>query len=274
MDTVRHVRDRDVVSRHVVEERPPHLAGDLAVQPAHAVGMAGEPQRKRGHPRPFVASGTRAAEIEETVGADPEPPWKVGEGSGEGVRVVRLVPCGHGRVGREHAARACLRERRLELLAAGHPIGRKLERSQRRMSLVEVEHARLDPEHPQRSDRAHAEEGVLAEARQRVALVEPGGDPAVDRVVLVELGIEEVERHPTDLRPPDVEGHRAAVERELSPEWRAVVVEHLDGWEVLGDTSASSTRAGSPSDRLSAGSTPCGREARRRPSAARDHSPA
>ena len=155
--------------------------------------------------------------------------------AGTGVWVVNTQ---RARASRERRPRAAAPVR--------HPIGGELERSERRVALVEVEDARLDPEHPQRPDGADPEQGVLAEARERVALVEPRGDPAVDRVVLVELGVEEVQRDAADLRPPDMEGDRAAVERKLTAERLAVVVEHLDGRQVLRERSASSTRAGSP----------------------------
>ena len=57
------------------------------------------------------------------------------------------------------------------------------------MALVEVQHTGLDPERTEGAHRAEAEQPVLAEARQRVPLVESGGDPPVERTL--ELRVEE-----------------------------------------------------------------------------------
>ena len=111
---------------------------------------------------------------------------------------------------REHAPLAGPRERVVERDSRRDVVGRELERRERRMALVEVEDARLDPERAERPYRADPEQPVLPEARERVALVEARGDPPVDRVVLVELGVEEVERDAADLDPPDVERDVAA----------------------------------------------------------------
>ena len=92
----------------------------------------------------------------------------------------------------------------------------------------------LDPERPKGAHRPEAEQPVLAEARERVPLVEPGRDPPVERVVLLELGVEEVERHAPDLRAPDVERDLAAEEGERERERAAAVVAHLNGREPLG----------------------------------------
>ena len=86
------------------------------------------------------------------------------------------------------------------------------------MPLVEVEDAGLDPERLEGADGADAEQPVLAEPGQWVALVQACGDPAVDGVVLVELGVEQVQRHAADLGAPHVEGDLAAEEREREAE--------------------------------------------------------
>ena len=127
------------------------------------------------------------------------------------------------------------RERVVERGSRRDVVGGELERRERRMALVEVQDAGLDPERAQRPHGADPEQPVLPEARERVALVEAGGDPPVDGVVLVELGVEEVERDAADLDAPDVERDLAAGEREREPERRPVLGEHLDGRQVLGD---------------------------------------
>ena len=135
---------------------------------------------------------------------------------------------------REDAALA----RRGQGVVEGDPGGNllrgELEGRQRRVSLVEVEDAGVDPERAERVHRAEPEQAVLAEARERVALVQPGRDPALDGVVLLELGVEEVERHPSDLRAPDVEGDVAPEEAEGQAERGSVVVEHVHRGQALG----------------------------------------
>ena len=121
-------------------------------------------------------------------------------------------------MGREDAPVARLRERVVERGSRRDVVGGELERRERGMTLVEVEDAGLDPERAQRPHGADPEQPVLPEARERVALVQARGDPAVDRVVLVELGVEEVERDAADLDAPDVERDLAPGERERQPQ--------------------------------------------------------
>ena len=218
------------------EERPPHLAGHLAVAEADGVRAPREPQRERRHPRPLVArpgcvrqrSRNRSASI-------PSRRREVGERLEERSGLVRLVARRHRRVRREHAPLSRGGERVVERLAGGDAARGELERGERGVPLVEVEDAGLDPERVEHADGADPEQAVLAEPRERVALVEARRDPAVDGVVLVELGVEEVQRHAADLGAPDVERDLAAEERERQPERRAVGARHLHGRQVLGD---------------------------------------
>ena len=234
MDAVRDVRDRHLVRGRVAEERAPHLARDLAVTHAHRVRAAREAQGERRHARPLVASRMGPAEVEEPCRVDAHARRQVGERLEERRRLVRLVPGRHGGVGREDAAVARRGERVVGRRARRHLLGRELERGEGGVALVEVQHAGLDPERAERAHRAEAEQPVLAEARERVPLVEPGGDPPVERVVLLELGVEEVERDAPDLRPPDVERDLAAEERERERERAAVLVAHLNRRKPLG----------------------------------------
>ena len=111
----------------------------------------------------------------------------------------------------------------------------ELERGQRGVALVEMQHPGLDPERTERAERADPEQPVLPEPRQGISLVEARRDPAVDGVVLVELRVEQVERDAADLGAPDVERDLALEEREREPERGAVGARHLDGRQVLRD---------------------------------------
>ena len=235
MDAVRDVGDRHLLGGRRPVERAPHLARHLAVAKADGIRTPGEPERERRHPRPLVAVGVGAAEGEEPVGIDPEPSRDVRERLDERSGLVRLVARRHRGVRGEHAALSRGRQRVVDRLAGGDAARRQLEGGERGVPLVEVEDAGLDPERLEDAHGADAEQAVLAEARERVALVEAGRDPPVDGVVLVELGVEEVQRHATDLGAPHVERDLAAEERERQPEGRAVGARHLDGRQVLGD---------------------------------------
>ena len=232
---VRDVRDRNLVGGNVVVERPPHLARDLTVQATDAVRAAGETQRERCHPGPLLGTWSRSAEVEEGLARHSEPRRQISKCHREGLRVVGLVACGDGRVRREDAAGSRVRERGLELDTVRHVLGGELERGECGMTLVEVEDPRVDSEHPQRPDGADPEERVLPEPRVRIALVEARGDPAVEWIVLVQLRVEQVERHTADRDAPDVERDAATVERKRPTEGNALVVEHLHRREVLRD---------------------------------------
>ena len=78
------------------------------------------------------------------------------------------------------------------------------------------------PRAPQGADAADAEDHFLADAHVVVAAVEPGGDGAVFRRVLRDVGVEQVERHPADLDAPDAHQHFAAGERDADQQRRAV----------------------------------------------------
>ena len=73
------------------------------------------------------------------------------------------------------------------------------------MPFVQVVDGRLDSERLQRPDPADPEQRVLREPDRAVPLVEPRGRPAARRVVLGQLGVEQVERHAADVDAPDLE---------------------------------------------------------------------
>ena len=136
-------------------------------------------------------------------------------------------------MGREHAPFPGGGERVVERLAGGDRLGGELERRECGVAFVEMQDAGIDPERAEHSHRADPEEAVLAEPRVRVPLVEARRDPPVDRVVLVELRVEEVQRHAPDLGAPYVECDLAAEQRERQPQRPPGLVEHLDGREPL-----------------------------------------
>ena len=123
---------------------------------------------------------------------------------------------GHRGVGGEDGAGADGRERLLEVEAGvGHELADALEPEEARVALVGVEDlGRRVPGQPaERADRAHAadaDEDLLADAVLRVAAVEAVGDLAQVGVVLLDVGVEQQQRHAADRRHPHPRAQRPA----------------------------------------------------------------
>ena len=100
------------------------------------------------------------------------------------------------------------------------------------MALVGVEDLGLGvrrdrAERPDRPDPADAEQQFLPEPVLAAAAVEPVGDLAQRRVVLLHVGVEQQQRDPADLRDPDLRGHgRAVGQGDGHPDRRAVCPAH------------------------------------------------
>ena len=70
----------------------------------------------------------------------------------------------------------------------------------------------------QRPHAADAEQHLLQQPVLAAAAVEPVGDLALGRRVVLDVGVEQQQRHPADLRLPDLRVQRAAagqVDRDL-----------------------------------------------------------
>ena len=73
MNAVGDVRDGDFIFRHAGPQVVPHLAADLAVQPADAVAERGHAQGQRGHAEAFSrVLGIAPAECQEALAVDAE----------------------------------------------------------------------------------------------------------------------------------------------------------------------------------------------------------
>ena len=102
------------------------------------------------------------------------------------------------------------------------------------MALVEVEEGGPDRHRFERTDRANPEKRVLRETDRPVAFVQTGADPALQRGVLRDVGVEEVERHTTDVGPPDVSGDVTIPDRDLDRQRRTVGGAHARRGQRLG----------------------------------------
>ena len=112
--------------------------------------------------------------------------------AGTGVWVVKTRAAAHGLDGLGEGE---ARRRR--------PPADALEAEEAGVALVGVEHLGVDAERVEGPHAADAEEDLLAQAVLGVAAVEPVGDRrGARRVVRLDVGVEQVERHPADVGPP------------------------------------------------------------------------
>ena len=93
-----------------------------------------------------------------------------------------------------------------------------LEAEEPGVALVGVEHLGLDADGLQRPDAADAEQDLLAQPVLGVAAVEAVGDLADLVGVLLDVGVEEVQRHPADARLPHLGHQRHAGQVDLDPD--------------------------------------------------------
>ena len=131
--------------------------------------------------------------------------------AGTGVWVVKMQPGPH----------------RLDGLGVGqalarHELADALEAEEPGVALVGVEHLGVDADRLEGPHAADAEQDLLAEPVLGVAAVEPVGDAAHLVRVLLDVGVEEVERHPADLGLPQLghERHLVGGQVDLDPHVR------------------------------------------------------
>ena len=98
-----------------------------------------------------------------------------------------------------------------------HELADALEAEEAGVALVGVEHLAVDAEGVEGADAADAEEDLLAEPVLGLAAVEAVGDVAEVGRVLVDVGVEEVQRHPADLGLPHAGDERRAGQVDLHP---------------------------------------------------------
>ena len=166
--------------------------------------------------------GVDAAEVEERLVGEAEPPRELAERLQELLRRVALVAGLERRVRREDDVPAHPLERLLERRPLLDVERGALERRQRRMALVQVHDVGMDVERLEHARAADPEQPVLREPDVRVAVVGARRRPPAHRVVLGQLRVEQEQRHAPDLDAPDLEGDRAAEERDRQAQRLAV----------------------------------------------------
>ena len=221
-DPRRHVHAvRDVADRHrlhglVRPQLVPHLPRDAAVTRADAVRRAAEPQGRLGHAERLLEIARMGPpELDQQVRRRPQVGGHHVEHRRHLRRRVRVVAGWDRRVRGEHRPQP----RVLEVAGA---VGRELDRRERRVALVQVDHARIDPERPQRAHAADPEQRVLGEPDVPVAFVQPARDPALERAVGRDVRVEQEQRHAPDVDPPDPRGHLRLADRQRNRQRRPV----------------------------------------------------
>jgi hypothetical protein len=112
------------------------------------------------------------------------------------------------------------------------------------VALVGVEHLGLDPEGVQGPDPADAEQDLLAQAVLAAAAVQAVGDRPLGRAVLVHVGVEQQQRRPADLGPPDLGVEHAVGQAHRDQQRLAVgVPDQLEG-QLVGVEGRVATPAG------------------------------
>ena len=108
------------------------------------------------------------------------------------------------------------------------------------MPLIEVPGGWLDPQRPQRSHATDSQHELLAEAHLATPYIQDVGDRPVGTVVGGDVGIEQQQRHTSDVGDPDGCLHAVArvvhgdLQRRSVPAPRAAQREHVRVEERLG----------------------------------------
>ena len=210
VDPVGDRGDGDLLLVDAGPETGPHLAGDLAVQQADAVGVGGEPQGKDGHaevaalvvgvdstqPQKLLTRQTELLSIGLQIGFDQirrEPVVAGGDRSVGGEDVTDGAGLAGGGEG--------------EILL--HEQADALEGQKGGVPLVHVADSRLDAQGVEGAQTADTEQDLLADAHLAVAAVEAGGDLAILGAVLLDVGVQQIEGDQADLDRPDAGEDRA-----------------------------------------------------------------
>src|SRR5438045_4074772 len=116
----------------------------------------------------------------------------------------RIVARRHWRVGGKNIGGRCDLKGgvKTEFLLRDEP-SNALEAEKGGVAFVHVENVRLDPERAQGIDAADAEHDLLSHSHFEVAAVKLGGDKSIFRVVLRDIGVEQVTFDATDLKLPN-----------------------------------------------------------------------
>ena len=198
----------------------PHLSRDLAVQLADSVGVAGQFEGQHRHAEGFLGVlRVLAAKAEEFFAAQAEQTVVSAEVALQQVGGEMVDARLHRGIGGEDVAGAD------DLLGLAEPDAAFLHQEPNTfqgqeggMPLVHVAHVGEDPQGAQGANAADPQQDLLQYAHLLIAAVELGRDQAIIGAVFLQVGVQQVERHPADLHPPDVHLESARAELKLHTE--------------------------------------------------------
>ncbi len=205
----------------------PHLAADLPVQLAHAVGRARRLEREHGHAK-FLVVVVRIhpAKREQLLGADVELPVQVPHRVIHQLMAKTIVTGRHRRVSREQALPPCPDQRLVKTGTPGDLLAHQLQGKKRCVALVHVKHRRLHAEPPQQPHPTHAKQDFLHDARRVVAAVHAPREVAKVRLVRRQIGVDQINRAAADINHPGAKRHRLGGDLHRANQRLAVVVQH------------------------------------------------
>ena len=205
VDAVGDVADRHVLLGEMGIQGLPHPPRDHAVQGADAVGVARELEGQHGHAERLVpVADVHPAQPHEVLVREVQPFADLAEVLLDQTGGKAIVTGGDRRVRGEDG-----HPRHLPHHLAEGKRGRfhhgpdHLDRGERAMPLVEMEHRGIDVQRVQGADAAHPQEQLLADPDAGVAAVEPARQGPVRLAVLGNVRVQQQERRPPHLHPPD-----------------------------------------------------------------------
>ncbi|CAB5025836.1 unannotated protein [freshwater metagenome] len=219
MHTVRDRGDRDVSRVEPGPEAGEHPARHLAVEQAHPIRALGEPQALQCHVENIgitVREGL-GTELEDALDRDADLSVLAAEVLLDEITRESVDTCGNRRVGGEHRAGAAGFESLIEVepAMALDELTDALDAEEACVALVHVEDLRRcgtgdAGEHADRPHAADAQQHLLLQAMLTTAAVQTVGYLALGCGVLLDVGVEEEERHASYLRDPDACGDAAS----------------------------------------------------------------
>lgn len=203
--TVGDVTDRNFFFAAVRPEAVPHATADDTMQVRNGVGAAARLEGEHRHAEGFGVI-VRVDASQPHAGLDTQPEF-VGERAEVFLDEAVVEPVMTGRDRRvrgEHSTGGGFPQGIVE----GEPVvldphADDFERCERRVPLVHVNDAGVDPQGGQGTDAADPQHDLLADPGAVIAAVQPGGQLAVFVTVFRNVRVEQVQGNATDIQPPD-----------------------------------------------------------------------
>ncbi len=215
-----------------------HLLGNLAVEPAYAVGFLAGVEGEDAHGEALVGIGVLAAHVHQVVPGDTELGGETAHVFSEESFVEVVVSGGNGGVDGIEAGSAYQLEGNLEVeVLFLHVVYKTLEVQQGGVSFVAVEEVTLDSEFLKHQHTADTEKIFLLDTVFPVTAIKLVGNGTVEFGVHLEIGVHQVEIHAAYVHAPYMAVNDSVVIRHFQNHGTAGFFHYLlDGElvEVLG----------------------------------------